>query len=164
MKVTRFRCYFRYALLLSSLAPYYPTAAAESQEFLFRTEGESYRYSVSQTGENYTFKFDRAPSEQTVKLLAGNQVLRDVYHDDTIEPRYSQHYIRERARCYVFDSRFYTYTLCFLPNDFNRAVRDRFWGFITRVPNWKWLLSRIFLPAILAFAAFFYLRRKSNLG
>jgi hypothetical protein len=27
----------------------------------------------------------------------------------------------------------HTYSLCFLPNDFNQNKKERFWGFVTQV-------------------------------
>ncbi|WP_305908734.1 hypothetical protein Q9L42_009220 [Methylomarinum sp. Ch1-1] len=130
--------------------------ALPQKDYVYRDGAESYHYSVAPTGENYTFKFEGFPQDSVAKLAAGYQLLREIYQDDSIHRRYSQHYIRERARCYVFDSRFYTYSLCFLPNDFNRNESERFWGFVTRMPNAMWLASRILLPVALGFALFFY--------
>lgn len=134
--------------------------AAEGKQYSYRGDDTDYRYSVIQTGENYTFKFDQSLPDNATKLKAGYQVLREVYRDDSIAPRHSQHYLRERARCYVFDSRFHTYTLCFLPNDFNRSESARFWVFVMQVPNWKWLATRILLPVVSAFAMVFYWARR----
>ncbi len=136
--------------------------AAGEIHYAYRTDHASYQYTVAQTGENYTFKFDRSPGDISQKLAAGYQVLRTVYRDDSINRRYSDHYIRERARCYTFDSRFHTYSLCFLPNDFNRDESERFWGFVTQMPNWKWLATRILLPVLAGFGAWFYLAGKKR--
>lgn len=122
-------------------------------------QGSELPYAVARTGDNYTFKFDQSPGDDaTAKLAAGIQVLRDVYQDESIHDRYSESYIRERARCYLFDSRFYSYTLCFLPNEFTRDKTDRLRGFVTQMPNWKWLLTRFFLPAGLLFGLLFYFK------
>lgn len=132
-------------------------ACANEAEYLYQAEGASYRYTVIETGDNYTFKFDRFLPDNAAKLKAGRHLLRQIYNDDSIAPRYSEHYLRERARCYVFDSRFHTYSLCFLPNDFNRSESERFWGFVVQVPNWKWLATRILAPVLSAFGMLFYL-------
>lgn len=143
-------------LVLMMLVGHCLIAAAASRNYVYQTKEEIYTYSVTPTGENYTFRFERSPGDIADKLAAGYQVLRQIYRDESIAGRYSEHYIRERARCYVFDSRFYTYSLCFLPNDFNRSESERFWGFTTQMPNWKWLATRIMLPVLLAFALLFY--------
>jgi hypothetical protein len=118
-------------------------------------EDQTYRYEVKPTGDNFTFTFEQSPDDNGSKVAAGYQVLRQIYRDDTIHEKYSEHYIRERARCYVFDSRFHTYSLCFLPNDFDREKTERFWGFTTQMPNWKWLVTRILLPVIGLFGLIF---------
>ncbi|BCG65282.1 MAG: hypothetical protein methR_P3108 [Methyloprofundus sp.] len=104
---------------------------AKGTEFTFARAGANYQYTVVQTGENYTFKFAQPVNDSVVKLQAGYHVLQSIYQDSSINKQYTEAYIRERARCYVFDSRFYTYSLCFLPNDFNIKYKDRFWGFTT---------------------------------
>ncbi|WP_428353273.1 hypothetical protein [Methyloprofundus sp.] len=125
---------------------------------------ESYQYSVIQAGDNYNFKFTSSPIDNATKLKAGYHVLQSVYKDSSINKTHSESYIRERARCYVFDSNFHTYSLCFLPNDFNQNKKDRFWGFVTQVPNWKWLVTRFFLPLLLIYALIFYtVRRRKKL-
>lgn len=90
-------------------------------------------------------------------------MLQSVYKDSSINKTHSEAYIRERARCYVFDSNFYTYTLCFLPNDFSKGNEDRFWGFVTQMPNWKWLITRFLLPALLSFTLLFYFPKWNKL-
>ncbi|NOQ63776.1 MAG: hypothetical protein GQ582_04625 [Methyloprofundus sp.] len=137
--------------------------SAASSEFTFNDNGHDYQYSVVPTGDNYTFKFlNKFIDDPVVKIKAGRDVLLSVYQDDSIQKRYTEAYIKERARCYVFDSRFYTYSLCLLPNDFDPKSQDRFWGFVTQVPNWKWLLTRFLLPAVFAFALFFYMGNRSR--
>ena len=156
--------FFHCMLFILSMA-YCSAITANESEFIFVNSKESYQYSVVQTGENYTFKFNNNPAKNgnnTVKLKAGYHVLQSVYKDSSIYKTYSEAYIRERARCYVFDSNFYTYSLCFLPNDFSNKDKDRFWGFTTQVPNWKWLVTRILFPVLLAFALFFYLTKRKD--
>ena len=150
--------FFLFVFILGST--YCSVASAKNTEFEYQTSEKSYQYSVIQTGENYTFKFDTNPDGNTAKLNAGYHVLQSIYKDNSINKKYTESYIRERARCFMFDSHFYTYSLCFLPNDFNKKNKDRFWGFVTQVPNGKWLLTRILLPVLLAFALFFYLTKK----
>ena len=130
--------------------------SAQSSEYTFNNEKESFHYSVLQTGENYTFKFANNPKDPITKIKAGRHALLSIYKDASINKDYTESYIKERARCFVFDSHFYTYSLCLLPNDFNVEKKDRFWGFVTQVPNWKWLVTRFLLPALLAFSLFFY--------
>jgi hypothetical protein len=158
------KIFFWSALVFVSSAHYGLAASLAKDEFVYEHQGEVYRYFVAKTGENYTFKFDKNPGEMSEKLKAGYHVLQSLYDDPTIETHYSQHYIKERARCFVFDSTFYTYTACFLPNEFSQNNRDRFWGFVTRIPNWLWLVTRNLLPAALAFGLIFYLTTKRKNG
>ena len=152
--------------ILFILSTVYCSAISASETaFTYVNAKESYPYTVVQTGENYTFKFNKNPAKNgnnTAQLKAGYHVLQSIYKDSSIYKTYSEAYIRERARCYVFDSNFYTYSLCFLPNDFSQKNNDRFWGFTTQVPNWKWLVTRILLPVLLAFALFFYLTKRKD--
>ncbi len=137
-------------------------ASAKNANYTFYNGGQDYQYTVQQTGENYTFKFDKSPEEKLLKIDAGRDVLLSIYKDASINQTYTESYIKERARCYVFDSLFYTYSLCFLPNDFDTKNQNRFWGFVTQVPNWKWLLSRFFIPVLLAFTLFLYVGRRKK--
>lgn len=148
------KLFLLFVLILGST--YSSVTNAKNTEFVFQTAEESFHYSVIQTGENYTFKFKTNPNGNTEKLNAGYHVLQSIYKDNSINKKHTESYIRERARCFMFDSHFYTYSLCFLPNDFNKQKKDRFWGFVTQVPNGKWLLTRILLPVLLAFALLFY--------
>jgi len=148
------------ALIFVFATNYCVITRAAKNEFIYEHQGEVYRYFVSETGENYTFTFDKNPGDISEKLKAGYHVLQSVYDDPTIETKHSQGYIKERARCFVFDSTFYTYTACFLPNEFSPNNRDRFWGFVTRIPNWKWLVTRNLLPAVMAFGLFFFISTK----
>ena len=158
------KIFFLSVLIFVFATNYCPEAVAAKDEFVYKHQGEIYHYFVSKTGENYTFKFDKNPGEMSEKLKAGYHVLQSIYDDPTIEINHSQHYIKERARCFIFDSTFYTYTVCFLPNEFSRDNRDRFWGFVTQIPNWKWLATRNLLPAVLAFGLIFFITTKRKNG
>lgn len=136
--------------------------SAMNTDFEYQTAEQSYQYTVIKTGENYTFKFKKVPDSNSAKIRAGYHVLQSIYKDDSINKKYTESYKRERARCFMYDSNFYTYTLCFLPNDFNKN-KDRFWGFVTQIPNGMWLITRILLPVLLAFGLFFYVSKKQNL-
>ena len=128
-----------------------------------RKSPESYQYSVIQAVDNYNFKFHRSPVDNATKLRAGYHVLQSIYQDSSINKTHSESYIRERARCFVFDSRFHTYSLCFLPNDFILKDKGRFWGFVTQVPNWKWLVTRFFLPVLLIYGLVFYIAKRKKI-
>ncbi|RLA25817.1 MAG: hypothetical protein DRQ62_01455 [Gammaproteobacteria bacterium] len=154
-----------YIALFVLSANYCLAQSVQNTEFTFvdnETENspQSYQYTLVQAGDNYNFKFETAPTETIVKLRAGYHVLQTIYKDSSINKTYSEHYIRERARCYVFDSSLHTYSLCFLPNDFSVKNKDRFWGFVTQVPNWKWLVTRFFLPVLLVYGLVFYISRR----
>jgi hypothetical protein len=125
-----------------------PRAAAESR-YVHEHEGVSYPYLVDTTGENHTFEFEKNPGREGGRLRALGHVFRSVYGDDTVESNYSQVFPKEGAKCYVFEARFYTYRGCFLPNDYSPDKPDRFWGFVTRLPNFSWFLTRQILPAAL---------------
>ncbi|MCD2449621.1 hypothetical protein GO003_004370 [Methylicorpusculum oleiharenae] len=151
-------------LILVYAINYCPEARAAKDEYVYENQGEVYRYSVLQTGENYTFAFDNNPGEISEKLKAGYHVLQSVFDDSSIETKHSQAYTKERAKCFVFDSSFYTYTACFLPNEFSTTNRERFWGYVSQIPNWKWLVTRNLLPAVLAFGLFFYIGTKRKIS
>ena len=156
------RCKPRTALmlLLTALAWPAPGAAEGGGDFTFREGAESYPYSVRQTGDNYTFEFAKNPGAEGRKLKAAVDVLRSVYEDGSVNPAYSETFMKETALCFVFDARFYTYRACFLPNDYSPAHRDRFWGFVNRLPNAWWLATRNLLPALLAAGLLFFYPRK----
>ena len=153
---------FFYFLFCVLSTVYCSVISAKNTEYTFNDTEQSYQYTVLPTGENYTFKFKKKPKDRVTKIKAGHHVLLSIYKDSSINKNYTESYIKERARCFVFDSHFYTYSLCFLPNDFDIKNKDRFWGFVTQVPNWKWLLTRILLPVLLAFAVFFYVGRRKK--
>jgi len=154
---------FFYFLFCALATLYCSVISAKNTEYTFSNSKENYQYTVVQTGENYTFKFDKSPEDRVIRLKAGRHVLLSIYKDSSIKQTYTESYIKERARCFVFDSHFYTYSLCFLPNDFDTKNKNRFWGFVTQVPNWKWLVTRFLFPVLLAFALFFYIGRRQKL-
>ncbi|MDO8843150.1 MAG: hypothetical protein Q7U98_03815 [Methylicorpusculum sp.] len=151
-------------LVFVSATNYCHVARAAKDEYVYEHQGEVYRYSILQTGENYSFSFDKNPGEISEKLKAVYHVLQSVYDDSSIETKHSQAYTKERAKCFVFDSSFYTYTACFLPNEFSTNNRERFWGYVTQIPNWKWLVTRNLLPAVLAFGLYFYIGTKRKIS
>ncbi len=123
---------------------------------------ENYSYSIKQSGINYRFVFSDNISDPELKKQAGIAVLETLYNDSSLQPKTAKTYKKERAQCYAINSRFYTYTLCFLPNEFTQK-KPVLQGFVTRVPNGLWLLTHILLPAIFVFAGLFYgFRHKPN--
>ncbi len=142
-------------LIVMVMALYTAGAAADESRYIFQDQGESYPYLVRQTGDNHTFEFSRNPGLEGRKLRAALHVLNSVYGDDSIKPVYSETFMKEGAMCFVFDSSFYTYRACFLPNDYSPVNVNRFWGFVSRVPNLMWIVTRNLLPATLFFGLFF---------
>jgi hypothetical protein len=139
-----------------------PTAAADnSGTFTYQNEAGGYPYAVKRTGDNYTFEFDNYPGTIGKKLKAAAHVLQSVYGDSSIKPTYSETFMKESAQCFVFEARFYSYRACFLPNDYSPGKRERFWGFVTQLPNAAWLITRNLLPALFGIGLFFYLLRKA---
>ncbi len=149
-------------LVILALACPTLTAAEGAGEFVYPSEGVDYPYSVKQTGENYTFEFSKNPGAEGRKLKAALHVLQSVYGDSSINPSYSETFMKETALCFVFDGTFYSYRACFLPNDYSPANRDRFWGFVTQLPNALWLITRNLLPALLVLGAFFLYPKKNT--
>ncbi len=127
--------------------------------FQFQSDGLNYPYSVKQTGDNYTFEFQDNPGKEGRKLQAAVHVLQSVFDDTSINPTYSETFMKESAQCFMFDATFYSYRACFLPNDYSPGNRNRFWGFVTQLPNALWLVTRNLLPALLGFGFLFYLFR-----
>lgn len=130
--------------------------AEETGNFQWQLNGSNSTYSVKQTGENYTFEFANNPGNLFNKLQASLAVLKTVYGDSSINSTYSETFMKETAQCFVFDANFYSYRACFLPNDYSPGNRDRFWGFVTQLPNAMWLITRNLVPALLGFGLFFY--------
>ncbi|MGR9044167.1 MAG: hypothetical protein ACU83N_02655 [Gammaproteobacteria bacterium] len=139
------------------------TAAGTGEtQYFYQKNGTIYRYVVTQTGDNYSFKFETNPGNLDDRFKAGLHVLYSLYHDSSIKAASKQHYIKERADCYALDSLFHTYSLCFLPNEFSSENRQRFWGFVTQMPNWKWLMVYNLFPALLFFGLLFFLTKKNS--
>ncbi|HHJ38844.1 MAG: hypothetical protein AXA67_00295 [Methylothermaceae bacteria B42] len=116
---------------------------------------DDYAYVIKETGVNRSFAFEQNIEDAQLRKQAGLHVLRTVYDDFTIEPDFSKAYVRERAKCYALDSRFYTYTLCFLPNEFTQE-KPVLRGFVTQVPNWYWQFTHVLLPVIAVSGLLFY--------
>lgn len=155
---TRIKIFFALFFIFISNQLY----AASDRDFIYRQQGESYAYKVKETGINYNFRFQKSPGGLTEKKQAGLHVLHSVYEDDSIDANFSAAYKKERASCYALEARFYTYTLCFLPNDFSPEKQNRFWGFVTRVPNWLWQLTHVLMPLALVVGLVFYLGREKR--
>lgn len=141
-----------------------PPAWPATEPHRFVVNGESYAYTLKETGENFTFEFDRNPGSKKLQLQAAGAVFRTVYGDDSIAPSYRETFMKEGALCFVFPANFHSYTACFLPNHYVPEQRDRFWGYVTRVPNAAWLITRNLLPALLVLGAFFYSLRPRRRG
>ena len=119
---------------------------------------ENYAYTIKQSGINYRFVFNDNLSDPELRKQAGIDVLETIFKDSTLKLQTAKTYKKERAQCYAIDSRFYTYTLCFLPHEFTQK-KQLLQGFVTRVPNGLWQLTRILLPALIVFGGVFYLFR-----
>lgn len=138
--------------------------AENTGNFVYKDGTESYSYTVKQTGENYTYEFSGNPGVERKKLKAALHVLQSVYGDSSINPNYSETFMKESALCFVFDGRFYAYRVCFLPNDYSPGNRERFWGFTSRLPNALWLITRNLLPALLAVGLLFLYPKLKRTG
>ncbi len=149
-------------VLLVLCIVHYSTIFAINASFEYLTDEETYQYTVVQTGDNFNFKFEKKLEGDLLRLKAGYHILQSIYEDTSINKTHSESYIRERARCYVFDSNFHTYSMCFLPNEFSKNKQDRLRGFVTQVPNWKWQFTRVLLPVSLVFAIVFFAASRKN--
>ncbi len=149
-------------LLLLAIALHAGIAAADTGRFVYPHKGESYPYSIKQTGENYTFEFEKNPGVEGRKLRAALHVLHSAYGDDSINPSYSETFMKEGATCFVFAGSFYTYRACFLPNDYSPGNANRFWGFVSRLPNAMWIITRNLLPLAVAIGLFFLYSKKKK--
>lgn len=138
-------------------------AAAGAGKYTHYSRDKAHVYTVSKTGDNFSFEFERSPGSQNDKLKAAVDVMQTVYEEDSLDPRQHGFFMKETAKCFVFDSTWYTYTACFLPNEYSPGNEERFWGFVYRVPNGMWLITRNLLPA-LAFlgVSWFFLRSRSD--
>ena len=62
-------------LLILLATSYHPIGIAENTGvFQYQNDGESYPYSVKQTGDNYTFEFEKNPGKEGKKLKAAAHV------------------------------------------------------------------------------------------
>lgn len=148
-------------LVLLGLAQILPATALAEQRHVYEHEGKAYPYVADSTGDNYTFEFAINPGREGGRLKAVQHVLRSVYGDGSVDSQYSEVFMKEGAKCYVFEATFYSYRACFLPNDYSPDKKDRFWGFVSRLPNANWFLTRNILPALLvAGGAFLGFRAK----
>jgi hypothetical protein len=142
-----------FLLIILLFATLTPSLFAE-QRYVFK----NHTYSVKQSGINYHFTFNNNISDPELKNQAGIHIIETLYNDTSLEPGTAKTYKKERAQCYAIESRFYTYTLCFLPHEFTQR-KPVLQGFITRVPNGIWLLTNVLLPVSLIFVGIFYLFR-----
>lgn len=136
--------------------------AAGAGTYTYYSKTGAFPYTVKETGQNYSFEFEQNPGSQSEKLKAAVNVMSSVYQEESLNPRQDGFFMKETAKCFTFDSSWHTYTACFLPNEYSPDNRDRFWGFVYRVPNAMWLLTRNLLPA-LAFlgVSWYFLRRRA---
>lgn len=136
---------------------------AGAGRYTYYGKNGEYAYTVAKTGENFSFEFERNPGSQNEKLKAAVNVLTSVYDEEALNPRQDGFFMKETAKCFVFDGSWHTYTACFLPNEYAPGKEDRFWGFVYRVPNGWWLVTRNLLPALALLAwSWFALRRRSE--
>jgi len=141
-----------------------PVALATGAEFIYEYDGVKYPYTVVETGDNYTFEFSKNPKAESGRLKAALHVFQSVYGDDSIASQYSEFFMKETARCFSFNGRFYTYRVCFLPNDYSPENKDRFWGFTNRLPNAMWFITRNILPLLLVAAVLYFVLREKRPG
>jgi hypothetical protein len=136
--------------------------AAGAGTYTYYSKAGAFPYTVKETGQNFSFEFEQNPGSQSEKLKAAVNVMSSVYQEESLNPRQDGFFMKETAKCFTFDSSWHTYTACFLPNEYSPGNRDRFWGFVYRVPNAMWLVTRNLLPA-LAFLglSWYFLRRRA---
>lgn len=151
------------SLCILLLAGFTSVVGAAEGGYTYRSGDQGFPYTVTSTGENYSFEFTRNPGSQEERLKAALHVLQTVYDDESIPSRHSHFFTKEGAKCFVFEATFYSYNSCFLPNDYSPGNENRFWGFVTQVPNGLWLVTRNLLPALLVLGGFLFLMlRKSR--
>jgi hypothetical protein len=127
----------------------------------YRYAGKVFEYSITPTGENYTFEFEENPGTVDDRLKIIGHIFQTVYDDSSIPAKHHYFFMKEGAKCFVYEASLYTYHACILPNEYSPGNRDRFWGFVTRIPNGWWLVSRNLIPALLVLgASLYYLFRK----
>ena len=136
-----------------------PVSAAEN-EFSYESGGKVYHYSVVAAGENHNFEFESNPGSYNEQLKAGVHILQSIYQDSSVNLENRENYIRERAKCSLFLGSLYNYTFCVFPNDFSPEKQELFRGFVTQLPNWKWMVIWNLLPVLLVFGLIFFFTKK----
>lgn len=127
----------------------------------YRYAGKVFEYSITPTGENYTFEFKENPGTVDDRLKVIGHVFDTIYGDSSIPAKHHYFFMKEGAKCFVYEASLHTYHACILPNEYSPANRDRFWGFVTRIPNGWWLVTRNVIPALLVLgASLYYLFKK----
>ncbi|NJD07718.1 MAG: hypothetical protein FIA97_14660 [Methylococcaceae bacterium] len=135
--------------------------AAVPTQSTVRYAGKVFEYRITPTGENYTFEFNENPGTVDDRLKVVAQIFDTIYDDSSIPARHHYFFMKEGAKCFVYEANLYTYHACFLPNEYTQAARDRFWGFVTQMPNGWWLVSRNVIPALLVLGtSLYYLFKK----
>ncbi|MGR9052571.1 MAG: hypothetical protein ACU84J_07985 [Gammaproteobacteria bacterium] len=132
---------------------------------VYTQSGIDFGYTTVPTGDNFNFEFEQNPGNMEERFRAGLHVLRSLYRDTSIDPSSKQQYVRERAQCFALDASFHSYSLCIFPNDASAdRKRERFRGFTTQMPNWKWIAVYNVLPVALVFGLIFYFSTKKIQG
>jgi hypothetical protein len=148
--------------LLICLLSVAPLQAVADTLYTYEADDKSYPYTVVESGDNFTFEFKKDIPRESGRLKAAAHIFRSIYGDDSVSPQYSEFFMKETARCFAFDGRFYTYRICFLPNDYSPEKKERFWGFTNRLPNSLWFLTRNILPLALFGAVLYFLFREKH--
>jgi hypothetical protein len=135
--------------------------ACGGQTYSYRDRNRTYEFSVVPTGSNHTFEFSSNPGAVEERLKAVRHVFDAVYGDGSIAPHHNYFFMKEGAKCFVFDASLHEYQACFLPNEYSPENKQRFWGYVTRINNGWWLFTRNILPAaaLLAAIVYFLMRR-----
>jgi hypothetical protein len=131
-----------------------------AQQYSYKVDGKRYPYAVESTGENYTFEFETNPGREGGQLKAALHVMGSIYGDTSIANKYSEVFPKEGAKCYVFEAAYYSYRACFLPNDYSPDKKNRFWGFVSRLPNAMWFVTRQIIPAVLILTVVIWIFRR----
>jgi hypothetical protein len=149
-------------LVFIATALHFLTGTAFGAEFSYESGGKVYRYSVVESGDNYNYEFESNPGNTLEQLKAGVHVLQSIYKDPSINLENREPYIRERATCSLFEGGLYNYTFCIFPNDFSPRKEELFRGFVTQLPNWKWMVIWNLLPVLLVFGMIFFFTKKQK--
>ena len=132
--------------------------AVFAQRYVYQSADQAHRYeyTITPTGENFTFEFLENPGVVEARLRAVMDVFSSVYGDVSIPAKHSYFYMKEGAKCFVFDATLYSYQACFLPNEYSPGNQNRFWGYVTRIPNGLWLFTYNILPGVIGLGAAVY--------